>query len=331
MSHTDRGLDRLLDRAVVPGYTALGYAVRRRSWPDDDPRPAALTGRRALVTGAAGGIGEATAAGLARLGATVHLLVRSGDRAAAAVERITTACAEQGRQAELLVEECDVSDLTAVRRFAEPFAERLADAGEALDVVVHNAGVMPPERTTSADGHELTMATHLLGPMLMTELLLPALRRSEPGARTIWIASGGMYTQALPVDDPEFLDGRYRGAVAYARSKRAQVELAPRLTGRWSPDRVAVHTMHPGWVDTPGVASSLPLFGRLTGPLLRDPAAGADTIVWLAATEPAPPSGAFWHDRQQRPASYLRRTRPSSSEVDRMWDWARRTSGLADG
>jgi len=95
-----------------------------------------------------------------------------------------------------------------------------------------------------------------------------------------------------------------------------QVALGPLLQRRWSADGIAVHMMHPGWVDTPGVATSLPLFRTLTRPLLRDAESGADTVVWLAAAEPAPPGGRFWQDRTQRPTHYRKRTRetaPSAS------------------
>lgn len=324
----DRGFDRLLDRAVLPGYTNLGFALRRRSWPEDDPAPDALVGRRALVTGAGGGLGEATALGLARLGATAHLLVRSPDRAAAAVERIRRRSAEEGRRADLRLEQCDVADLTEVRRFADAFVRRPSREGGELDIVVHNAGVLPATRTNSVDGHELTLATHVLGPILMTELLMPALRRSASGARTIFVASGGQYTQSLHPDDIEYTREAYRGTVAYARSKRIQVELTPTLAARWSKEAVAVYAMHPGWADTPGVATSLPGFRALTRPLLRSSDAGADTAVWLAATKPAPPSGTFWHDRRQRPTHYLRRTEPQPGDVERVWDWVRAATGL---
>ena len=326
-SDADRGVDRLLDRAVVPGYTRLGFALRRRRWAEDDPAPDALVGQHALVTGAGRGLGEATALGLARLGATVHLVVRSADRATSAVERITGALAMEGRQADLRVEECDVSDLGAVRQFATEVVGRLESSGEALDVLVHNAGVMPEARTASVDGHELTMATHVLGPVLLTELLRPALRRSTTGARTILISSGGQYTQRLRVDDLEFTRDRYRGSVAYARSKRAQVELTPRLAERWAGD-TAVYAMHPGWADTPGVASSLPGFHRLTGPLLRSAAEGADTVVWLAGTLPEPPTGTFWHDREQRPIDYLRRTKSAPADLRDLEQWVMDAVGL---
>jgi NAD(P)-dependent dehydrogenase (short-subunit alcohol dehydrogenase family) len=324
----DHGLDRVLDRAVLPGYSSIGYAVRRRGWPDDDPRLEALVGKRALVTGAGGGLGEATALRLARLGATVHVLVRSAERAAPALDRITRALEAEERAADLHVEECDVSDLASVRRFAESFTGRLRREGHSLDVVVHNAGVMPPVRTASVDGHELTVATHVLGPVLMTELLLPVLGRHARRARVVLVSSGGMYTQPLPADDIEYERSGYRGSVAYARSKRIQVELTPLLADRWEPDEVAVYAMHPGWADTPGVASSLPVFRAIARPFLRTPEAGADTAVWLASTELAPPSGTFWMDRRQRPTSYLARTRPSPDEVARVWDWVRDATGL---
>lgn len=316
----DHGLDRLLDRTVLPGYSRLGHAIRRRGWPADDPAPGALRGRTALVTGAGSGLGEATALGLARLGARVHLVVRSAERAAPAVDRIRAALGRDGLPADLHVEICDVADPGSVDAFADLFIARDA-AGARVDVLVHNAGVMPPERTESVDGHELSVATHVLGPVRLTERLLPALRRSSYGARVVLVASGGMYTQSLAVDDPDFRQGDYRGAVAYARSKRMQVELTPLLAKRWASDRITVHATHPGWAATPGVAESLPLFGAVMKPLLRPPGAGADTVVWLAATEPAPPAGGFWHDRQQRPTSYRRSTRPAAGDVDRLWAW----------
>ncbi|MFE4001774.1 SDR family NAD(P)-dependent oxidoreductase [Nocardioides sp. YIM B13467] len=324
---SDQGLDRLLDRTVVLGYSRLGYAIRRRRWAEGDPRPEALAGRTAVVTGGGSGLGEATVLGLARLGARVHLLVRSPERAAPAVERIERLLRVEGRAVELRTERCDVSDPAMIDAFAEDFCAR--DGGRtALDVLVHNAGVMPPERTESVEGHELSVATHVLGPIRLTEQLLPALRRSERGARQVFVASGGMYTQPLPVDDPEFERGTYQGAVAYARSKRMQVELAPILDRRWSPDRISTFVMHPGWADTPGLARSLPAFRTLTRPLLRPAEEGADTAVWLAATEPAPPSGTFWHDRRQRPTSYRSATRPGRGETEALWQWAAAAAGL---
>lgn len=323
----DRGLDRLLDRTVLLGYSRIGHALRRRGWDGSGPRPDALRDRTALVTGAGGGLGEATALDLARLGARVHLLVRSPERAEPAATRIVETLRSEGRTADLHVEPCDVSDPAAIDAFAAEFIER-AETAWAVDILIHNAGVMPPERTESVDGHELTVATHVLGPVRLTERLLPALRNSRAGARIVLVASGGMYAQPLAVHDPEYREGRYHGATAYARSKRMQVELTPVLNRRWEGDRISTYVMHPGWADTPGVAESLPRFGTLMRPLLRSPAEGADTVVWLAATEPAPPGGTFWHDRQRRPTSYRSSTRPDAGDTEALWSWVATTIGL---
>ena len=313
-----RLLDTALDRTVVPGYTSIGYRLRRSSWPQDDPRPGALRGRRALVTGAGSGLGKETVAQLARLGASVHLLVRNEVGGRAALDQV----ARDVPGADLTLEVCDVSDLSSVRAFAADFASRVPG----LDVLVHNAGVLPPQREESADGHEVTLATHVLGPLLLTELLRPALAAAR--GRVVVVSSGGMYAQRLPVEDPEYVDGDYRGTTAYARSKRVQVALLPLLQDRWGADGISVHAMHPGWADTPGIATSLPLFAKVAQPLLRDAAMGADTVVWLAATEPAPEGGRFWQDRSPRPVHYLPRTRETEAERERMWRYCLAAVGV---
>ena len=317
MSAVTRALDTALDRTVVPGFSTIGYRLRRAWWPDD-PRREALAGKVALVTGAGSGLGQATALGLARLGATVHLLVRDPAKGDAAADAIRAAVP----RAELHVQLCDVGDLSAVRRFAGQLTRELPR----LDVLVHNAGTLPPERTESADGHELTVAVHVLGPVLMTELLRPVLAGHD--ARVVLVSSGGMYTQRLPAADPEYRRGDYRGTVAYARSKRMQVALAPLMQDRWRGDGIGVHVMHPGWAATPGVTSSLPTFAKLTRPVLRDAEAGADTVLWLAATEPAPPGGRFWHDRAPRPTHFRKATRETAEERDRLWRWVLGSVGL---
>ena len=312
-------LDTAMDRAVVPGYTKIGYWVRRTGWDPEDPRPGSMAGKRVLVTGASSGLGEAAAEGLARLGATVHLLVRDEVKGRRVLDEILADVPD----ADLHLEVCDVADLADVRRFAEDLVSRV----DRLDVLVHNAGAMPPERTESPSGHELTVTLHVLGPVLMTELLLPVLRGHD--ARVILVTSGGMYTQRLPVHDPNYERGEYRGTIAYARSKRKQVALASLMQQRWSDAGLRVHVMHPGWADTPGVASSLPLFRKVTGPLLRDAHQGADTVVWLAATEPQPDGGRLWMDRAERPDHYRRGTRESAAERERVWAWVLDAAGLA--
>jgi len=318
-----RGVDTVLDRSVVLGYSKVGLAWRRSlpTWPSD-PQPGSLDGQDVLVTGASSGLGTATAAGVAGLGARVHLLVRDPDKG----RRVEAELSRAVPSAHFEVWRCDVSDLEDVRRFAADFAGALLDRGSSLAGLVHNAGAMPPERAESAQGHEMATATHVLGPVLMTDLLLDPL--SAGHGRVVMVTSGGMYAQSLPVGDPEYLDDEYKPATAYARSKRVQVSLLPHLAQRWRPRDVAVHAMHPGWADTPGVVDSLPGFHRVTKPILRDARGGADTSVWLVGCRPAPPSGCLWHDRRTRPEHVVPWTRETDDERAAMWAWVRNAAGL---
>ncbi len=312
-------LDTFLDKSVALGYSKLGYAVRRRlpQWPAD-PAPHALRGKDVVVTGASSGLGIATAEGLARLGARVHLVVRNTEKG----EKARAEMLEAVPGADLRLWRCDVSDLDDVRRFAG----ELSAAHPVLHGLVHNAGVMPPERSESAQGHELSLAVHVLGPVLMTDLLVGPL--SAGHGRVVTVTSGGMYTQALPDDDLEYREGEYKPATAYARAKRIQVSLLPRLQDRWGARGVSVYATHPGWADTPGIAESLPGFSRLTGRILRDATQGADTSVWLTAVEPAPEPGLLWHDRRPRSPHLVPWTRESEPQRTRVWRQVVEAAGL---
>ncbi len=314
--------DAFLDRTVVPGYSRIGPSLRRHWWPAD-PAPGSLHDRRVVVTGASSGLGRAVAQGLAGLGATVHLVGRTRDRLDNAAQEIRAEVPD----ADLVCDVCDVSDLAAVRAYADDLTGRI----DTLHALVHDAGVLPPERTESEQGHELTFATHVLGPLLLTELLRGPLA-ADQDARVIWVSSGGMYAQPFTNDiatDLEYLSEDYKGSTAYARTKRMQVIVAEQLATRLAAEEIAVHSMHPGWADTPGVTDSLPRFAKLMKPLLRSPAEGADTIVWLAASPLASQTtGKFWCDRSPRPTSYLPWQRETPSDRALLWDGCADAIGL---
>jgi NAD(P)-dependent dehydrogenase (short-subunit alcohol dehydrogenase family) len=302
-------LDTVLDRTVLAGYTNVGYRIRRRGWGPQGTGD--MRGKLVLVTGANSGLGLAAAEGFARRGAGVAILVRNRDRGQRARELIVAASGN----GDVNVEVCDLGDLAAVRAFAESFNARHTR----LDVLVNNAGVMMPRRELSPDGIELTFATNVVGPFLLTKLLVGALERSAP-ARIVNVSSGGMYTQRIDVADLQSAGGDYSPALAYARSKRAGVILSELWAQRLRGSGVVVHSMHPGWVDTPGLRTSLPGFGAVMSMLLRSPQEGADTILWLAsADEPMRSSGRFWHDRRPRPTHLLPWTTESVGDRERLW------------
>jgi dehydrogenase/reductase SDR family protein 12 len=123
----------------------------------------------------------------------------------------------------------------------------------------------------------------------------------------------------------------FDGPTAYARTKRAQIILTELWAERLQDTGLVVHAMHPGWVDTPGLKSSLPRFYGLTKPLLRTPQEGADTILWLgAAPEPARSSGGFWHDRRERPTHRTRSTKQTPQDHERLWTECERLSDWHD-
>ncbi len=294
-------LDTVLDRSVVGGYGSPGIGLREHlsTWPADPPR---MDGKVVIVTGATGGIGLAAAQGFAALGATVHVVGRDEGRTSKAAAKVPGAVAGL----------CDVSSLASLKAFTEGWHGP-------LDVLVNNAGVMPPKRVLTEDGIELTFATNVIGPYVLTT------RLPLDGARVITVSSGGMYGQRL---DADLQNQAYKPAMAYARTKRAEVVLTELLAARMA--STSLHAMHPGWASTPGITESLKTFSKLTKPILRTAEQGADTIVWLGgAPEGGQTSGLFWHDRRPRPTHLFGLNKETEADRQRLWDECERLAGPA--
>jgi NAD(P)-dependent dehydrogenase (short-subunit alcohol dehydrogenase family) len=220
----------------------------------------------------------------------------------------------------------DMASLVSVRAAVE----RIRHSESRLDVVVDNAGAIFPGGSQSPDGIETTLATMVVGPFALVTGLLPLLRRTGR-ARVIAVTSGGMYAQRLDPDDLEGETQAYDGTRAYARAKRAQVALIREWATRIPASEVTFTAMHPGWADTPGLSASLPAFRRLMTPLLRTPAQGADTIVWLAtAGSPPVASGRLYLDRRTRPFDRIPGTRLTRHQRHRLWRAVVRLAEVAD-
>ena len=208
-------------------------------------------------------------------------------------------------------------------------AARLGSAP--VDVLIHNAGLLPAARVETADGLELTFATHVVGPFLLTQMLRDALAASADG-RVIWVSSGGMYTQKLDLGDVGWRTRPYDGVKAYAETKRAQVVLAELFAEELGSAGIVVNAMHPGWADTPGVRMSLPGFHRIMRSFLRTPAEGADTIVWLAASARGREhTGRFFLDREPRRTHFLPFTRETAEERAALWSLCERYTATDAG
>lgn len=302
--------DALLECSIVGSFTKMGYDVRSRlgGWADEPPN---LVGQTAVVTGGTTGIGRATAAGLIELGADVIITSRSVARAQDAANELN---AGSSTSATVTGFSLDTSSFSSIMEFVDALSSSVCS----IEMLAHNAGALSNTYQTDDRGMEATLSSHLVGPYLLTKLLEPKL---TTGARVIFMSSGGMYTQRLDVQQLEMSETDYKGAVAYARAKRGQVEMVAHLGNQLAP-AIMLHVMHPGWVDTPGVDEGLPGFGKIMGPLLRDPDQGADTMIWLAAGGAGTSKpGQFWHDREPRRTAYVPGTSTTRRERERLIDW----------
>ena len=314
-------VDELLEATVVASFSSLGPALRARvaGWTS----PPRMDTKVVLVTGATSGLGLATAKGLAALGAQVVLAARGHDRA----ERAATEIRDAVPEAEVSVLLADMGEFDQVRHLADEFLA----SHDRLDVLVHNAAALTKERTLTGSGVELTVASQVAAPFLLTGLLLPALSAAVP-SRVIQVSSGGMYTQKFDLATFEMGPNDYDGTVAYARAKRAQLVLMHEWVRRTSGSGISFHAMHPGWADTPGIRQSLPGFAKVMGPLLRTPQQGADTVVWLSASPEAGESnGEFWLDRRPRWEHKVPWTHLSESDFKdagaELWAWCTERTG----
>jgi dehydrogenase/reductase SDR family member 12 len=278
------------------------------------PSSKSIAGRVALVTGATSGVGLATAAELARRGATVHLLARDSARAAAA-RRLIVANSANGS---VSYDVADLCDLDSVWQYATAFRTRY----DHLDMLIHTAATMYRSYQENRDGLELTFAGQVVGPFLLTWLLLPDLLAAAP-SRVIVVCSAGMYAQPLSRSMTPVGRERYRARSAYAKANRAQVALSTEWANRVPSEDIAFHAMHPGWTHRPGQKIALPGLRGLAARVLRSPEQGADTIVWLATAGSGQlRSGQFWHDRCPRPVQLVPLPDPTAARnASSLWDY----------
>lgn len=307
-------LSNILDASVVPGFSRIGYDIRSRMLKWEKVAEMRLHGRVIVITGPTSGLGLATAQTLAGTGAHLVLVARNSEKCNNVVTELRAA------HPQLLVDVviADMGNLLSVAAASREIREKFPR----IDVLVHNAGALLQDRQESPQGIELTIASHVLGPFLMTTMLRDSLRAAN--GRVVTVSSGGMYAANLPtIHQNQYPEVKpYNGSRQYALAKRVQVT----LNEMWAVEEPAIEfvAMHPGWADTPGVQESIPGFRRLTRPILRTSDQGADTIAWLCAVKPLPAqSGTFWCDRETRSIHKTPSTKKSDTPLtrDALWKW----------
>jgi len=215
-------------------------------------------GQTALVTGATGGLGLATAIGLARNGADVIVTGRSAEKGREALAIIEKTVP----RANVRFEGLDLASLASIVRFTERMN------GLPVHILVNNAGVMaPPQRRATQDGFELQFGTNHLGHFALTGRLLPSLIAGQ--ARIVTVASLAAWKGEIPLDDLNATEG-YRRFARYRQSKLANLlfslELDRRARAAGAP--LHVRAAHPGW-STSAIITNSAALGVSQSPLSR--------------------------------------------------------------
>ncbi len=197
-----------------------------------------LTGKRAIVTGGASGIGLETSKALVNAGAEVTLAVRRPQAAQEAAHALR--CADRG---DVHVAALDLADLASVRQFS-------AQWNGPLHILVNNAGVMAiPDLQTTPQGWEMQFATNFLGHFALANGLHDALKAAE-GARIVSLSSSAHLMGPVVFDDPHFRFRAYEPFAAYAQAKTACVLMAVEATRRWRQEGIFANAVHPGAIAT---------------------------------------------------------------------------------
>src|SRR5437016_7009570 len=283
-----------------------------------DTRP--MADKVVLITGGTAGIGQATALGLATLGARVGITGRDLARAEQAAADIRAASGNPAVDA-------FAADLTAqaeVRRLAVA----VLDAYPRLDVLVNNVGGFWAHRHPTADGLEHTFALNHLAPFLLTNLLLDRLKASAP-ARVLTVSSGEQARGRIDFDD---LQGalNYSGQRAYSQSKLANVMFTNELARRLEGTGVTANSLHPGVVRTnfgaEDQAGFFAVMGGVIRPFLKTATQGAQTSIYLAASPDMDGvSGQFFANRKPKTANHVAY---DTDTTTRLWQVSAELVGL---
>jgi NAD(P)-dependent dehydrogenase (short-subunit alcohol dehydrogenase family) len=216
---------------------------------------------------------------------------RTPKKGADATDRIRQAVPE----AQLETGVMDLTDLGSVRAFAET----QLSGGRAIDILINNAGVMAiPTRKLSRDGFGLQFATNILGPFLLTGLLLPLVLAGQ-SPRIVTLSSGSQKL-AKPLQLDNLNSERWYDAVkTYAQTKMENVLVAREIQRR-AGARLASIICQPGAAKTNLLSGPQPLYFRaiitILGPFLKTAEVGCWSTVF-AATSPMAIPGHYYGPR----------------------------------
>lgn len=239
-----------------------------------------MQGKTVLITGADGGIGRETTKALARKGATIIMACIDLNYAKPVYEDII----EESGNKKIEMMQVDLASLSSIREFTRHFSNRY----QQLNVLINNAGVYCAKRGETKDGFEKTMGINYLGPFLLTNLLLPLLKKT-PEARIVNVSSNAYFQGKIDLNNLH-LKKRYQGFKAYSASKLAIVLFTLELAERLKDTGVTVNALHPGHVATdiwnmwPGTWYQELLF-KIVRRFAKSPEEAAKTSIYVASSD----------------------------------------------
>merc|ERR1712115_481755 len=178
---------------------------------------------------------------MSKRGAKAVMLCRNIEKAEEAAEEIRKAT-----KGEVIVHKLDLADLASVRECAE----QLGNSLEKIDILINNAGIMACPKMKTKDGFEMQFGTNHLGHFLLTNLLMPQLKKAAPGARIVNVSSMAHKSGRINWEDIHYEKTPYHRFTSYSQSKLANVLFSKELARKGEGSGVNAYALHPGVIAT---------------------------------------------------------------------------------
>ena len=273
-----------------------------------------------VITGTTSGLGKVTAFELAKKGHAIYMLVRNTAKG----EQVKAEIVEQTGNKNIYVIECDVSDLQSVRHAADELNNSKLFG---INIMINNAGSAFLNKEVTKDGYEMTFALNHLGHFLLTESLMPLLKKGQ--ARIINVSSEAHRSAKPNFDDLKWEQTPYQFFKAYGISKLYNIYFAKSLAEKYGQNGITAYAVHPGVVNTPiwnGAKGIQKLFVWLLKPFMITTEQGAQAIINLAIQ-------ARLESKSGQYFKKLKLIRPTAIAEDvaarnKLWDISMKLSGL---
>merc|ERR1719492_8795 len=276
---------------------------------------AKLDGKTVVITGSNTGIGRTTALDMSRRGAKVVMLCRDMDKA----EKVAAEIRDETK-GEIICHKLDLADLASVRECAE----QLGNSLEKIDILINNAGIMACPQMKTKDGFEMQLGTNHIGHFLLTNLLMPQLKKAAPGARIVNVSSLAHTSGTMNWEDLHYENTPYHRFTAYSQSKLANILFTKELARKGEGSGVAAFALHPGVIATDlgrhmeNMNCFTKMIWRCSSHLIKTPESGANTTIYCAIDPSlAEHNGKYYSDcREVRPSPQAE----NMEDAKKLWD-----------